>query len=104
MKSQCYLLSLKLEVMSPAIRYGYIDYDKITIACMHDKLFQSCPALCNPMDCRPSGSSVYGILPARILEWIFLTQELILHLLCLPNWQTGSLSLAPPGKPVTIAY
>ena len=25
--------------------------------------------LCNPMDCSPPGSSVYGILQARILEW-----------------------------------
>ena len=30
---------------------------------------QSCPTLCNPMDCRPLGSSVHGILQARILEW-----------------------------------
>ena len=31
---------------------------------------QSCPTLCNPMDCSPSGSSVQGILQARILEWV----------------------------------
>ena len=30
---------------------------------------RSCPTLCNPMDYRPSGSSVHGILKARILEW-----------------------------------
>ena len=30
---------------------------------------QACPILCDPMDCRPPGSSVHGILPARILEW-----------------------------------
>ena len=29
---------------------------------------QSCPALCNPMDCSPSGSSVHGTLRARILQ------------------------------------
>ena len=29
---------------------------------------QSCPTLCNPMDCSPPGSSVHGILQARILE------------------------------------
>ena len=28
-----------------------------------------CPSLCNPMDCSPPGSSVHGILQARILEW-----------------------------------
>ena len=30
---------------------------------------QSCPTLCNLMDCSPPGSSVRGILQARILEW-----------------------------------
>ena len=30
---------------------------------------QSCPALCDPMDCSPPGSSVHGISQARILEW-----------------------------------
>ena len=32
--------------------------------------FQLCPILCDPMDCRPPGSSVHGILQARILEWV----------------------------------
>ena len=31
---------------------------------------QSCPTLCDPMDCSPPGSFVYGILQARILEWV----------------------------------
>ena len=31
---------------------------------------QSCLTLCNRMDCSPSGSSVHGILQARILEWV----------------------------------
>ena len=30
---------------------------------------QSCPTLCDPLDCSPPGSSVHGILQARILEW-----------------------------------
>ena len=30
---------------------------------------QTCPTLCNPTDCSPSGSSVHGILQAKILEW-----------------------------------
>ena len=34
---------------------------------------QSCPTLCNPMDCSPSGSSVHGILQARILEWVAIS-------------------------------
>jgi len=31
---------------------------------------QSCPTLCDPKDCSPPGSSVHGILQARILEWV----------------------------------
>src|SRR5574342_240891 len=31
---------------------------------------QSCPTLCDPMGCSPPGSSVHGILQARILEWV----------------------------------
>ena len=31
---------------------------------------QSCPTLLQPMDCGPPGSSVHGILQARILEWV----------------------------------
>ena len=42
------------------------------------KAAQSCPTLCDPMDCSLPGSSVLGILQARILEWVaipfFLTQ------------------------------
>ena len=31
---------------------------------------QLCPTLSELMDCSPPGSSVYGILQARILEWV----------------------------------
>ena len=34
------------------------------------KLFRSCPTLCNPIDGSPPGSSVPGILQAKILEWV----------------------------------
>ena len=36
--------------------------------CVHAKSLQLCLTLCDPMDCSPPGSSVYGILQARILE------------------------------------
>ena len=31
---------------------------------------QFCPTLCDPMDCSPPGSSVHGILQARMLKWV----------------------------------
>ena len=71
---------------------------------VHASLF-SCVPLCNVMD--PPGSSVHGILQARILEWvapifqgIFPTQGSKLSLLCLLNSQAGSLLLAPPEKTI----
>ena len=43
---------------------------------------QSCPALSDPMDCSPPGSSVYGIFQARVLlgsnSFQFITGELML--------------------------
>ena len=33
---------------------------------------QSCPTFCDPMECSPRGSSLHGILQARILEWVAL--------------------------------
>ena len=30
---------------------------------------QSCPTPSDPMDCSPPGSSIHGILQARVLEW-----------------------------------
>ena len=74
--------------------------------CMHAKSLQSCPTLCNPMDCSLPGSSVYGDSPGKntgvgcrvLLQGIFLTQGLNPRLLRLLHWQAGSLPLAPPGK------
>ena len=37
---------------------------------VHAKSLQSCPTLYNPMDCSLPGSSVRGILQARVLEWV----------------------------------
>ena len=34
------------------------------------KSLQSCPTLCDPMDCSPPGSSDHGIFQARILGWV----------------------------------
>ena len=36
---------------------------------------QSCPTLCGPMDCSLPGSSVHGVLQARILEWVAISSS-----------------------------
>ena len=35
---------------------------------------QSCPTPSDPMDCSPPGSSIHGILQARVLEWGAMNQ------------------------------
>ena len=38
---------------------------------------QSCLIFCDPVDCRPPGSSVHGIFKAEILEWLAFLRLLI---------------------------
>ena len=66
---------------------------------------QSCPALCNPMDCSLSGSSVHGILQAGIQEWVTIPFSGDFPNLGIkprsPALQADSLPSEPPGKPLT---
>ena len=93
----CWYIMLCFPCSSRFVSCSKIQYMYVCV-----KLFQSCPNLCNHMDWSLPGSSVHGILQARVLEWIatfFLTQgsnPRVLHLL---HWQAGSLPLVPPGKP-----
>ena len=50
----------------------------------HAKSLQSCPTLCNSMDCSPPGSSAHGILQARMLEWAAISFSMFL-LYCFTN-------------------
>ena len=36
---------------------------------------QSCPTLCDPINCSPSASSIHGILQPRILEWVAISSS-----------------------------
>ena len=38
--------------------------------CTHAQSLHSCPTLGDPVDCSPPGSSVHGILQARIMKWV----------------------------------
>ena len=63
---------------------------------------QLCPTLCDPMGCSLPGSSVHGILEARILEWGATPSSRGSSppaSLMSPALAGGSLPLAPPGKP-----
>ena len=46
------------------------------------KSLQPCPSLCNPVDGSPPGSSVPGILQARILEWVAIAFSVSYTYIC----------------------
>ena len=101
----CALQMLKSNSNKTSTSHFYQGYQFYT--CVHAKSLQSCLTPCNPMDCSPPGSSVHGILQARILEWAATPSSggsfwLQGSNLCLPrllHWQMASSLLAPPGKP-----
>ena len=72
------------------------------------EIAQSCPTLCDPMDCSLPGFSVHGIFQARILEWgaiafsqgIFPTQGSNLGL---PHCRQTLYPLSHQGSPITSA-
>ena len=39
---------------------------------------QSCPPLCDPMDCSLPGSSLHGIFQARVLEWVAISSPVLM--------------------------
>ena len=57
-----------LNLMRVGVLESWYDWS----VCKHAKLLQSWLTFCDPMDHRLPGSSVHGILQARILEWVAL--------------------------------
>ena len=59
-------------------------------ACVHA---QSCPVVCDAMECTPPGSSVDGIFLARILEWGFPGSSVVKNPPCNAR-NTGSIPVS----------
>ena len=76
------------------------------LSCVRAKLLQSCPSLCDPMNHGLPGSSVHGILQARILEWVAVSYSRgssqprgQTHVSCVSCIAGGFFTPEPPGKP-----
>ena len=50
---------------------------------------QSCPTLCDPMDCSLPGSPTHGIFQARVLEWVAISEYHLVSTEHLLNWLKG---------------
>ena len=63
-------LLIRLYTLLINVTFIQLPNHPITMRCFHAKSLQSCLPLWNPITCGPPGSSVHGILQARILEWL----------------------------------
>ena len=50
-----------------------LSLNRVGVCSQSVSVAQSCPTLCNPIDCSLPGSSVHEILQARILEWVAIS-------------------------------
>ena len=105
-RSDDYFIEVIPESTDETEKLNNIKKDIKSKVCIHAKLLQLCTALRDPMDCSPPGSSVHGILQARILQWVVISSSMRSSQ---PRDQTcvfwGSyiaeelITTEPPGKP-----
>ena len=108
-----FLASMKQNLVRK-VRTSTINYNLKLVrfkspVCMGAKSLQSCPTLCDPMNCNLPGSSVHGILQARTLEWVAMpflrrsskpgSKALSQASLALA---TRFVTTAPTGKPLNV--
>ena len=75
--SPCYSLELRIQMGISFLLFFYFHFFSLTAICKASSDNHECMCsrfshvrLCNFMDCSPAGSSLHGILQARILEWV----------------------------------
>ena len=89
----------------PPLPYNFICTMKVKVKML---VVQSCSTFCDPLDwtVSPPGSSVHGILQARILEWVACPPPADLSDPGIkpgsPAFQADSLLSEPQGKPICI--
>ena len=91
----CILALLFLLMMMQLSRFSCVQ--------LSAKLLQSCLSLCDPMDGSPPGSSVLGILQARLLEWGAIAfSNACMHAKSLQSCLTlcNPMDSSPPGSTV----
>ena len=71
LKSRDITLSTRVHLAKAMIFPAVMD------GCAAAKVLQSCPTLCDLMNCSPPGSSIHGIFQARVLEWVAIAFSII---------------------------
>ena len=68
--STFFLLHIFLVCFIPSLCDGGFYHQQCVCICLSVLVAQLCPTLCDPVDCISPGSSVHGILQARVLDWV----------------------------------
>ena len=96
-----------LPLVPPGTTHLKVHWLHVTISAYSDvaaaKSLQSCLTLCDPIDSSPPGSSVHGILQARILEWVAISfSNACMHAKSLQSCLTlcDPMDSSPPGPSV----
>ena len=80
----------------------------VSVCWCHCSLTKSCLTLCDPMDCSLPGSSVHGILQARILEWVAIPlsrgSSQPRDQACISCTAGRFFTTEPPGKPCVSVF
>ena len=83
----------------PQLSFSLLDVNSVSEV---SEVAPSCLTLCDPVDCSPSGSSIHGILQARMLEWVAISFSRDLLDPGIeprsPALQADALTSEPPGK------
>ena len=89
------LLFYRMQIMSEKTEVSMLLLSLLSLSLVT----QSCPGLCNSMDCSLLGSSVHGISQARILEWVSISFS---RGSSLPKDQTMSPAVASDSLPLSL--
>ena len=81
---------------------GWHFQGKVYAAAAAAKSLQSCPTLCDPMDCSPPGSSVHGLVQERVLQWVAIERFIILCNLDILS--SNSLVCILPPPPIFLTF
>ena len=97
-----FLLHPENEIVKQHQQYSKENTNYPQLPSVHHAHPKSCLTLCDPMDCSPPGSSVHGVLQARILAWVAISFSWGSSQLGDRTWSPplagGFLTSEPPGK------
>ena len=70
-------MDLEITILNKVSQKDKDEYRVLSLICRifksESEVVQSCPTLCNPLDCSLPDSSIHGIFQAQVLEWVAIS-------------------------------